>query len=273
MLKKISLTIGIIFVVLGILIILLLIFYAFFETPFSPEKTNLPYRFSDITETYILGTDQYGRDIYSRLIIGGQNSLFICIIALFSGIFIGLPLGLLASFLRGWIDEGLMRFNDIIFAFPALMTAIMLSSIYGPRKLNAIIALGIFNIPIFAHFTRNTILHIWQQDFVLAALALGCSKIRVIFFHIFPSFFPLLVVQASTQFSIALLAEAGLSYLGLGTPPLQPSWGKMLYEMQTFSFQRPQLVILPGFCIVILVLSGNIISDYLQYTFGFKKYQ
>ena len=262
--KKIPRILDCIFLFTGGIILLFVIFYSFWDTPFPINKVNISERLQSTTGEHLLGTDHYGRDIFSRLVVGGQNSLFICIISLFFGSILGVILGIVASFIRGWTEEIILRSSDILFAFPAMMTAIILSTLYKPSKTHIIIAIAIFNIPIFTHLTYNCLLHIWKQDFILSAKSLGCSRLRIIFSHALPSFSPIFLAQLSTQFSLAILAEAGLSYLQLGEPPPQPSWGKMLYEMQTFSFHNPLLIIIPGACIIVSVVCCNIISDYFQ---------
>ena len=165
---------------------------------------------------------------------------------------------------KGWIEESLMRFNDFAFAFPALLTAVMLSAIYGPGIFNSILAIGIFNIPVFARISRGSALVIYKLEFILAARISGKNEFQIAFEHILPNIISVLIVQVTIQFSLGILAEAGLSYLGLGTQPPQPSWGKMLSEAQTMMFFAPQLAILPGIAIVLTVLGLNLMGDGLR---------
>ena len=169
----------------------------------------------------------------SLLIVGARNSIAVGIIAVGIGIAFGVALGLLASARRGWVEEAVMRLSDFTFAFPALLSAIMLTAIYGPGLYTSIVAIGIFNIPVFARITRAAANAIWSREYVLAARACGKGAWRITIEHVLPNIAALLIVQATIQFAIAILAEAALSYLGLGTQPPQPSWGRMLNEAQT----------------------------------------
>ena len=157
-----------------------------------------------------------------------------------------------------------MRLADFTFAFPALLSAIMLTAVFGPSMVNAIIAIGIFNIPTFARITRASANAIWARDYVLAARACGKSRIAITLQHVLPNIASVLVVQATIQFALAILAEAALSYLGLGTQPPQPSWGRMLSEAQTLMFQAPMLAVWPGIAIALSVLGLNLLGDGLR---------
>ena len=211
-----------------------------------------------------LGTDSLGRDIVSLLIVGARNSIAVGIIAVGIGIVFGVALGLLAAARRGWVEELVMRFSDFTFAFPALLSAIMLTAVYGPGLVTSIIAIGIFNIPVFARITRAAANAIWSREFVLAARACGKGPWRITFEHVLPNIASLLIVQATIQFAIAILAEAALSYLGLGTQPPTPSWGRMLNEAQTMMFQAPRLAVWPGLAIALSVLGLNLMGDGLR---------
>jgi peptide/nickel transport system permease protein len=157
-----------------------------------------------------------------------------------------------------------MRFNDFTFAFPALLSAVMITAILGPGAVNSIIAIGIFNIPVFARLTRGASLSLWKRDFVLAARVAGKGRTRITVEHILPNIASLLIVQMTIQFALGILAEAGLSYLGLGTQPPDPSWGKMLNEAQTLMYQAPLLAVFPGLAIVVTVLGLNLLGDGLR---------
>ena len=180
------------------------------------------------------------------------------------GIAFGVALGLLASARRGWVEEVVMRLADFTFAFPALLSAIMLTAIYGPGLVTSIVAIGIFNIPVFARITRAAANAAWSRDYVLASRACGKSAWHITFAHVLPNIASTLIVQATIQFATAILAEAALSYLGLGTQPPQPSWGRMLNEAQTLMFQAPQLAIWPGLAIALSVLGLNLMGDGLR---------
>lgn len=232
-------------------------------TPHSIENFDIAARFSAPTPQFWLGSDHFGRDIVSMLMIGARNSVMVAFVAIAIGA-LGVPLGLIAAAKKGWIDELIMRFNDFTFAFPALISAIMITAILGPGALNSIIAIGIFNIPVFARVTRGSALSIWPREFILAARSAGKGSIRISIEHILPNIVGILIVQATIQFALGILAEAGLSYLGLGTQPPTPSWGKMLNDAQTLIFIAPQLAIYPGIAIGLTVLGLNLFGDGLR---------
>jgi peptide/nickel transport system permease protein len=196
--------------------------------------------------------------------VGSQNSLLVGFIAVGIGLGFGVPLGLLASAQRGWVEEVVMRVADFTFAFPALLSAILLTAIYGPGLVVSITAIGIFNIPVFARITRGAANAIWSRDFTLAAKAAGKTKWAITWEHVLPNVASMLIVQATVQFAIAILAEAALSYLGLGTQPPNPSWGRMLNEAQSQMFQAPMLAVYPGMAIALAVLGLNLMGDGLR---------
>jgi peptide/nickel transport system permease protein len=195
---------------------------------------------------------------------GARNSIAVALVAVGIGIALGVPLGALAAARGGLIDEALMRASDFTFAFPALLSAIMITALMGPGAINSIIAIGIFNIPVFARLTRGGALMIWQREFILAARVAGKGQTRITLEHVLPNIASLLIVQATIQFALAILADAGLSYLGLGTQPPNPSWGKMLNEAQTFMHLAPYLAIFPGLAITLTVLGLNLLGDGLR---------
>ncbi|GGH50975.1 ABC transporter permease [Comamonas phosphati] len=211
-----------------------------------------------------LGTDAFGRDVASQILVGARASIAVGLIAVGIGLAAGLVLGLLASARRGWVEEIIMRLADFTFAFPALLSAIMLTAVFGPGMVNAIIAIGIFNIPTFARITRASANAIWARDYVTAARACGKSRTAITLQHVLPNIASILIVQATIQFALAILAEAALSYLGLGTQPPQPSWGRLLSEAQTLMFQAPLLAIWPGLAIALSVLGLNLLGDGLR---------
>lgn len=233
-------------------------------TPHSYTEINVAQRLLPPSATHWLGTDQVGRDLFSMMLKGSHNSISIAMVALGLGLGLGVPLGLTAAAKGGWREEIIMRMSDFSFAFPALLTAIMLRALYGPHALNAMIAIGIFNIPVFARLTRSAALTLWRSDFVLAARAIGRSTTMISIEHILPNLTSLLIVQGTMQFALAILTEAGFSYLGLGTPPPEPSWGKMLADAQTMVYIAPQLVIIPGLAIALVVLGLNLLGDGLR---------
>jgi peptide/nickel transport system permease protein len=233
-------------------------------TPYAVDVIDIPSRLQGPSAAHWLGTDQYGRDVLSRLMAGAVNSIAVSLVAVGIGAGLGVPLGALAAARRGLVEEVVMRFNDFTFAFPALLSAVMITAILGPGAINSIIAIGIFNIPVFARLTRGASLSLWKRDFVLAARVAGKGRTRITVEHILPNIASLLIVQMTIQFALAILAEAGLSYLGLGTQPPAPSWGKMLNEAQTLMFQAPLLAVFPGLAIMITVLGLNLLGDGLR---------
>ena len=212
-----------------------------FWTPYSVELLDIPHKLQGASTAHWLGTDHFGRDVFSMLMVGAWNSMLVSVFAIGFGAGIGVPLGALAAGKRGWVEETVMRFNDFAFAFPALLTAVMLSAVYGPGTINSILAIGIFNIPVFARITRGSALSIYKREYILAARTSGKGEVRIAMDHILPNIASVLIVQGTIQFALGILAEAGLSYLGLGTQPPMPSWGKMLSESQTMMFFKLKL--------------------------------
>lgn len=254
--------------ILGSLLVLLFFGAAvvsFFYTPFNVESIDIPNRMLTPSAEHWLGTDHFGRDILSMLMVGARTSIAVAFIAVGIGLVVGVPLGLLAASYRGhWLDEFIMRGNDLVFAFPALVIAIMITAVFGPGAVNAIIAIGIFNIPVFARLTRGASLSLWNREFILAARVAGKSAPRISFEHILPNILNLLIVQGTIQFSLGILAEAGLSYVGLGAQPPTPSWGRMLADSQTLTTIAPHLALFPGMVIVLTVLGLNLLGDGLR---------
>jgi peptide/nickel transport system permease protein len=253
--------------VTGMVIVLTLIFCAVvsvFWSPYPVADIDIPNKLASPSAAHWLGTDSLGRDIASLLWVGSQNTLLVGLIAVGIGLSVGVPLGLLASAKRGWVEEVIMRASDFTFAFPALLSAILLTAIYGPGLVISITAIGIFNIPVFARVTRGAANAIWTRDYTLAAMAAGKSKWTITWNHVLPNMASVLIVQASVQFAIAILAEAALSYLGLGTQAPQPSWGRMLNEAQSQMFQAPWLAVYPGMAIATAVLGLNLLGDGLR---------
>jgi len=233
-------------------------------SPYPVGDIDIPNKLTSPSAAHWLGTDSLGRDIASLLLVGSQNSLLVGFIAVGIGLGAGVPLGLLAAARRGWVDELVMRAADFTFAFPALLSAIMLTAIYGPGLVVSIVAIGIFNIPVFARITRGAAQTVWSRDFTLAAHAAGKGPWRITVDHVLPNIASVLIVQATIQFAIAILAEAALSYLGLGTQPPQASWGRMLNEAQSQMFQAPLLAVYPGAAIALAVLGLNLMGDGLR---------
>jgi peptide/nickel transport system permease protein len=233
-------------------------------TPYDPAQPDVRQRLAAPSAAHWLGTDALGRDIAAQLLAGAQNSILVAVLAVGFGLAVGGLLGLLAAARRGWTEELVMRLADFTFAFPAVLSAIMLAAVSGPGRLNAVVAIGIFNIPVFARVVRAAARTVWTRDYVLAARAAGKGAIRITTDHVLPNILPAIVVQATIQFALAILAEAALSYLGLGTQPPIASWGRMLNEAQAYVFRAPWLAIWPGCAIAIAVLGLNLLGDGLR---------
>ena len=233
-------------------------------TPWSPYELDMAAKLQGSDLQHWLGTDPFGRDVVSLLMVGARNSMLVAVVAVGVGLGIGTSLGLLAAARRGWVEELIMRLADFSFAFPAVLSAIMMTAVFGAGIVNAMVAIGIFNIPTFARITRASANTIWAREYVLAARACGKGPWRITLDHVLPNILSVLIVQATIQFALAILAEAALSYLGLGTQPPQPSWGRMLAEAQTLLFQAPLLAVYPGVAIAVSVLGLNLLGDGLR---------
>ena len=258
---SLSFWVGLLFV----FIVFLLALISFIWTPYDVTSLVISERFKGPSFGHVLGTDHFGRDILSMIMVGAQTSIAVALVAVGIGIFFGLPLGMIAAAKRGtFFDDLVMRFNDLIFAFPALIIAILITAILGPGAFNAIIAIGIFNIPVFARVARGAALTQWSKEYILAAKVSGKGTFLISIEHIIPNILNLLIVQATIQFSLGILAEAGLSYVGLGAQPPIPSLGRMLADSQTMISIAPHMAIFPGMVIVITVLGLNLIGDGLR---------
>jgi peptide/nickel transport system permease protein len=233
-------------------------------TPFDVTAIRIGERLQPPSLLHLLGTDHLGRDVLSMVMSGARNSLMVSLVAVGIGAGVGVPLGLAAAATRGAADEAVMRFNDLVFAFPSLILAIMITAVFGPGAINAIIAIGVFNIPVFARVSRGAALSLWTRDYVMAARAAGRSTFAISLEHILPNLLNLLIVQATIQFSLGIIAEAGLSYVGLGAQPPAPSWGRMLNDAQTMIAFAPWLAIFPGLAILVSVLGLNLVGDGLR---------
>jgi len=212
---------------------------------------------------HLLGTDHYGRDTLSMIMVGARSTLAVAVAAVAIGLGLGVPLGLAAA-RGGWLDAVIMRAGDVVFAFPALILAILITATLGPGIQAVVLAIGVFNIPVFARVTRGAALSLWTRDFVLAARTAGRSDGAISWSHILPNIAGVLVVQATIQASVAVIAEAGLSYIGLGVQPPTPSWGRMLNEAQTLMSVSPQQALFPGLAVLIIVVGLNLTGDGLR---------
>jgi peptide/nickel transport system permease protein len=233
-------------------------------TPWSAYDIDVAAKLKPPSSAHWLGTDVFGRDIVSLLLVGARATIAVGIIAVGIGLSFGISLGLIAAARRGWMEELIMRMSDFTFAFPAVLSAIMLAAAVGPGMVTSITAIGIFQIPTFVRVTRASANAVWAREFVLAARASGKGAFRITIEHVLPNILSVLIVQATIGFALAILAEAALSYLGLGTQPPQPSWGRMLNDAQTLLFQAPSLAVYPGVAIAVAVLGLNLLGDGLR---------
>lgn len=233
-------------------------------TPYDVFAIDVAARLLPVSVAHPLGTDQLGRDMLSMIMAGAQVSLSVSLLAVAAAVIVGVPFGLLAAALGGWIDELVMRAGDVLFAFPALLLAILLAAVLGPGAFNAVLAIALFNVPVFARVARGGAIGLWRRDFIAAARLAGKGRLAISVEHILPNLFALIGVQATIQLSLALIAEAGLSYVGLGVQPPAPSWGRMLSDAQTLIGAAPRLAIVPGAAILLVVLGFTLLGDGLR---------
>ncbi|MFD3257204.1 ABC transporter permease [Paenibacillus lentus] len=261
------------FMIGGCLIALLLglMVISLFYTPYGPNDMNTALRLSQPQASHWFGTDNFGRDILSRIMEGTQTSFVIGTASVAIGLVFGLLIGAAAGYWGGWLDETLMRFIDAMLAFPGILLAIMLVSVFGPGFANTIVALGIMSIPAFARIARSGFIQYKEFAFVKAAVARGAGPLRIIALHILPNIASPLIVAASLRFSGSILAEAGLSYLGLGVQPPDPSWGRMLSEAQPFIINAPWYVFITGVVITAMVLGFNLVGDGIRDVYDKKR--
>jgi peptide/nickel transport system permease protein len=251
----------------GVLVglVVLMAAVSFLWTPHDPTLVDAANKLHPPGGGYPLGADKFGRDTFSQLMVGARTTLYVGIVAVAIAAILGTPLGVVAGMSsRGWPAELIMRVNDLVFAFPALLLAIMLGAVYGASTLTAMIAIGVSTVPAFARLARAATLQVMVTDYVLAARAAGRRRPAIAVRHVLPNIGSVLIVQASVSFAIAILAEAALSFLGFGTPPPTPSWGRMLQESQELLFSTPRLALWPGLAIALAVLGFNLLGDGLR---------
>ena len=252
---------------LGVALVALVVFAALlslFWTPFDPLQVVPAKRLLPPGWPHLLGTDGFGIDILSQLLVGARMCLVVGIISVSLAAVIGVPLGMLAGQAGGWISEVVMRISDVVYAFPALLLAILLAAAFGASTVTAMVAIGVATIPAFARVARAGTLQVMASDFVLAAHSSGTGRWAIAGRHVLPNIAPLAGVQASVAFAMAILAEAALSYLGLGTPRPTPTWGTMLRDAQQFLFVAPLQAVWPGLAIALAVLGFNLLGDGLR---------
>ena len=246
-------------------VFVLLAAVSFVWTPYDIQNLDIPNKLQSPSSAHMLGTDHFGRDILSMIMMGARTSIAVALVAVGIGMGLGIPLGLLAAARHGsLLDELIMRGNDLVFAFPSLVIAILITAVFGASAVNAIIAIGIFNVPVFARLARGAALPLWERDFILAARVCGKSATRISVEHLLPNMTNLMIVQGTIQFSLGILAEAALSYIGLGAQPPTASWGRMLADAQTLVSIAPHTALVPGFAILLMVLGLNLMGDGLR---------
>ena len=233
-------------------------------TPLDPLEMSITGRLQGPTGQHLFGTDHFGRDLLSRVMTGAVTSILVGVIAVGIGMGIGVFLGVISGYFGGWLDEGFMRLMDAVQGFPAILSALLISAVFRPSVTISMVAIGIAFLPVFARLTRAAFLELRDRDFVSAARALGAGDATIIGRHIMPNTLSPLIVQATISFPVAILAEAALAYLGLGTQPPHPSWGLMLRESQAFLATNPWFAIFPGGAIALTVLGLNLLGDGLR---------
>ncbi len=237
-------------------------------TPWNVAAIDIAHRLQSASATHWLGTDQLGRDVLSMMMAGARPSLGVATLALAIGVAGGVPLGLLAAARPGWVDELVARGSDVLMSFPAILLALLVIAVLGPGASHAALAIGLFNIPVFARVTRASARGVWTRDFILAARLAGKGRALISVEHILPNIAGPLITQASLQLSLGVLAEAGLSFLGLGAQPPAPSWGRMVADAQTLIGVAPRLVLLPGLAIVVTVIAITLTGEALRDRFA-----
>lgn len=243
---------------------------SFIWTPHNPYDQVLSEAHRGPSVNHLMGTDRLGRDVFSTILYGSRIALLVGLTSVGIALLIGTPVGILAGMRGGWIEEVIMRLSDMLLAFPALLLAMMFAAVFGPGTVSAMVAIGIASIPGFARVARAGTLQVMSREYVAAAKAASQPRLRIALRHVLPNVAGMIVVQCSVTFSLAVLAEAALSYLGLGTQPPTASWGRMLQEAQQYLWLNPMLVVWPGLAIALAVMGFNMLGDGLRDRFDPK---
>ena len=233
-------------------------------TPADPTAMDIMARLQAPNAAHWFGTDQIGRDVLSIIMAGAWTSLGIAVVATAIGGALGTLLGVIAAARGGRTERLVMSLNGVLFAFPPILSAILLGALLGPGAVTAITAIGVFMVPVFARISRAAAIQIWARDYISAARMAGKNDVRITAEHVLPNILPQIIVQLAIQTGLAILSEAGLSFLGMGVSPPTPSWGRMLSESQTYLAAAPHLVLAPGLAIAITVLGLNLLGDGLR---------
>ena len=245
-------------------LMLLLILTGLFFLPYDPETMSSELKFAGISLAHPFGCDNFGRDIFTRVMVGARTTLMVALGTIGIGAGVGILIGAFTGYFGGWVDEVLMRVIDALFAFPSILLALVVISLLGSGKYQVIVALGIAFIPSFARVVRSQYLKHREMDYVKNARIMGCSHMRIMFVHILPNILPVLIPTVMIGFNNAVLAEAGMSYLGIGVQPPDASLGRMLSDAQTYLFSQPSYAVFPGVMIVLLVLGLSLLADGLE---------
>ncbi len=247
-----------------VLLLLIMATFAPYVAPKDPASQDLRARRSGPSAQYLLGADEFGRDILSRIIYGSRASLIVAVTSVALGLTLGSFLGALAGYLGGWVDNLVMRIMDLLLAFPYLLLAIIIVSALGPGIMNTIVAIAVWTVPAFARVARSAVLQLKERDFVLAAFSLGAKEARIMAVHLLPNFAATLVVYASLYLAYAILMESALSFLGLGVQPPTASWAGMIASGRNYVTSAPHIATIPGIAIAVAVLGFNLLGDGLR---------
>lgn len=247
-----------------ILIFVVLAIFAPYLTPYPYDGNDLYNRLKAPSAEHWFGTDDQGRDIFTRVIYGARISLWVGLFSVLGSAVVGSFLGIIAGYFGRWVDMLISRIFDIMLAFPSILLAIAIVAILGPSLENALLAIAIINIPTFGRLVRSTVLSIKEQEYIMAARAQGMKNLRIIFYHILPNSLAPIIVQGTLSIATAILEAAALGFLGLGAQPPEPEWGKMLSDSRALIQQAPWTVFFPGMCIMLTVLGFNLMGDGLR---------
>lgn len=254
------------FILIGFILLLMII--GAFYTPYNPNQMNVTYKYQAPSLLHLLGTDNFGRDILSRIIASTKVTFLVSISTVIWGVVIGVLSGSIAGYFGGWVEEIIMRINDALTAFPGILLALVLVTVLGQGTYQIILALTIIFIPSYSRITRSEFLQLKEMEFVKSAKVFGASSFRIMFIHILPNIYPALLSAVTIGISNAIISEAGLSFLGFGVQPPDPSWGRMLSESQAYLFNAPWGALAPGITIVITVIGFNFIAEGLRKIYG-----
>lgn len=247
-----------------VLIYIILAVLAPLISPYDPYEIDLVNKLQPPSSDHIMGTDDKGRDIFSRILYGSQLSLAVGFVSVFIGALFGIVLGIISGYYGGWVDTIIMRFIDVLLAFPGLLLALAIVSALGPSLINVMIAVGVFSIPTFARIVRGSTLSVKKMEYIDAIRVLGASDLKIIFVHILPNIMSPIIVQGTLRLATSILSVAGLSFLGMGAQPPTPEWGAMLSDGRDFLFTAPHIALFPGIAIALIVLGFNLFGDGLR---------